>query len=149
MRLRIAGAGEPGINGGSAGDLYLIVDVELNPDFERDRADLHTSLILTYPQAVLGTETEIKTLDGSLEKISIPSGTSHGQVLKVKSKGMPKVNSSSKGDLYVHVFIEIPTKLTEKQSELIKALAEEMKAPISDSEGKAGFAEKLKNLFKG
>ena len=148
MRLRIPGAGEPGINGGSAGDLYLIIDVELNPDFERDRADLHTSLILTYPQAVLGTETEIKTLDGSLEKISVPSGTSHGQVLKVKGKGMPKVNSALnvKGDLYVHVFIEIPTKLTEKQRELIKELAEEMKAPIT--ENKSGFAEKLKNLFK-
>ena len=103
---------------------------------------------MTYPQAVLGTETEIKTLDGSLEKISVPSGTSHGQVLKVKGKGMPKVNSALnvKGDLYVHVFIEIPTKLTEKQRELIKELAEEMKAPIT--ENKSGFAEKLKNLFK-
>ncbi|MBR0316039.1 MAG: molecular chaperone DnaJ [Synergistaceae bacterium] len=147
-RLRIPEAGEPGINGGSAGDLYLIIDVELNSDFERDRADLHTSLLLTYPQAVLGTETEIKTLDGSIEKISVPSGTSHGEVLKIKGKGMPKINSKTKGDLYVHVFIEIPKNLTEKQRELIKALADEMKAPVSDSENKSGFAEKLKNLFK-
>ena len=77
-RLRIPEAGEPGINGGSAGDLYLIIDVELNSDFERDRADLHTSLLLTYPQAVLGTETEIKTLDGSVEKISVPILFIHG-----------------------------------------------------------------------
>ncbi|MBQ6115514.1 MAG: molecular chaperone DnaJ, partial [Synergistaceae bacterium] len=64
MRLRVPGAGEAGINGGPAGDLYLIIDVEINPDFERDGADLHTTLILTYPQAVLGTEAKIKTLDG-------------------------------------------------------------------------------------
>ena len=146
MRIRVPGKGEAGFNGGSSGDLYLIIDVEVNTDFERDGADLHTSLILTYPQAVLGAETEIKTLDGKIEKISIPSGTSHGQVLKIKGKGMPKLNSKTFGDLYAHVFIEIPTKLTDKQRELIQSLADEMKTPVS--ENKSGFAEKLKNLFK-
>ena len=136
------------MNGGSNGDLYLIIDVELNPNFERNGADLHTSLILTYPQAVLGTETQIKTLDGTLEKISVPAGTSHGQILKIKGKGMPKINSALKstGDLYAHVYVEIPTKLTEKQRDLIKQLAEEMKAPVSADE--PGFFDKVKNLFK-
>ncbi|MDY6428901.1 MAG: molecular chaperone DnaJ [Synergistales bacterium] len=142
MRLRIPGAGEAGTNGGPAGDLYLIIDVGLDANFERNGADLHTTLILTYPQAVLGTEAEIKTLDGTLEKISVPAGTSHGQILKVKGKGMPKVNSKSRGDLYAHVFIEIPTKLTDKQRELIKSLADEMKAPVS--ENKSGFTDWLK-----
>ena len=145
-QFRLQGEGEAGINGGPAGDLFLIIDVEIHPDFERNGADLHTSLLLTYPQAVLGAETEIKMLDGKLEKISVPSGTSQGQILKLKGKGMPKLNSKSFGDLYAHVFIEIPTKLTEKQRELIQSLAEEMKTPIS--ENKSGFAEKLKNLFK-
>ncbi len=148
MRLRIPGAGESGVNGGSPGDLYLIIDVEVNPEFERDGADLHTSLLLTYPQAVLGTEAEIKTLDGTVEKITVPAGTSQGQVLKLKDKGMPKVNSARKttGDLYAHVFIEVPTKLTDKQRDLIKQLADEMKAPVS--ENKAGFTDWLKNLIK-
>ena len=143
MRLRISGAGEAGINGGPAGDLYLVIDVGLDANFERNGADLHTTLVLTYPQAVLGTETDIKTLDGKIEKISVPAGTSHGQVLKVKGKGMPKINSKSKGDLYAHVFIEVPTKLTDKQRDLIKKLAEEMEAPVS--ENKTGFTDWLKS----
>ncbi|MBQ7196001.1 MAG: molecular chaperone DnaJ [Synergistaceae bacterium] len=143
MRLRIPDAGEDGINGGPAGDLHLIIDVGLDSNFERSGADLHTSLILTYPQAVLGTEAEIVNLDGTKEKISVPAGTSHGQVLKIKGKGMPKVNSKSTGDLYAHVFIEIPKKLTDKQRELIKLLADEMKAPVS--ENKSGFTDWLKD----
>lgn len=145
MRLRIPGAGEAGSNGGPAGDLYLIIDVGLDKNFERNGADLHTSLILTYPQAVLGCETEIKTLDGRMEKISVPAGTSHGQVLKVKGQGMPKINSKSNGDLYVHAFIEVPTKLTDKQRDLIKALADEMKTPVN--EAKTGFTDWLKDKF--
>jgi len=145
MRLRIPGAGEAGTNGGEAGDLHLIIDVGLDANFERHGSDLHTSLLLTYPQAVLGCETEIKTLDGKTEKISVPAGTSHGQILKVKGMGMPKVNSKSTGDLYAHVFIEIPKKLTDKQRELIKSLADEMKAPVN--ENKTGFTDWLKDKF--
>ena len=145
MRLRIPGAGEAGTNGGETGDLHLIIDVGLDANFERHGSDLHTSLLLTYPQAVLGCETEIKTLDGKTEKISVPAGTSHGQILKVKGMGMPKVNSKSIGDLYAHVFIEIPKKLTDKQRELIKSLADEMKAPVS--ENKAGFTDWIKDKF--
>ena len=146
MRIRVSGAGEAGFNGGPAGDLYLVVDVELNPDFERDGADLHTTLVLTYPQAVLGTEAKIKTLDGTEEIITVPSGTQHGQVLKVKGRGMPRVNSKAVGDLYVHVYIEIPKKLTDKQRELIKSLADEMKAPISDED--SGILGKFKRWFQ-
>ena len=142
-RIEIPKAGEAGINGGPAGDLYLIIDVEVHPDFERDGADLHTRLILTYPQAVLGTEAKIKTLDGTEELLSVPSGTQHGQILKVKGKGMPRLNSKAVGDLYVHVFIEIPKKLTDKQRELIKSLADEMKAPVSEEDSG------LKGWFKG
>ena len=148
MRLRVPGAGEAGINGGPAGDLYLIIDVEIHPDFERDGADLHTSLILTYPQAVLGTEAKVKILDGSEESLIVPAGTQHGQTLKLKGKGMPRVNSPLKvtGDLYVHVYIEIPKKLTEKQRELIKSLADEMKAPISGED--SSILGKFKRWFQ-
>ena len=148
MRLRIPGAGEDGHNGGDPGDLYLVVDVAPDKNFEREGQDLHTRLFITYPQAVLGSELEIKTLDGEKAKISVPAGTSHGQVLKVKGKGMPKLNNrlNSNGDLYAHVFIDVPTKLTDKQKDLIKQLAEEMKAPVGD--GEPGFFDRVKNLFK-
>lgn len=145
MRLRIPHAGEDGINDGPSGDLYLMIDVEKHPDFERDGPDLHKNLLLTYPQAVLGTTAKINTLDGSVTEINIPSGTYQGQVFKVKGKGMPKINSlNAKGDLYAHVFVEIPKQLTEKQRELIKALADEMKTPVNSEQG---FFEKVKNLF--
>ena len=144
--IKIPDAGEAGINGGPAGDLKLIIDVEIHPDFERDGADLHTTLILTYPQAVLGTEAKIKTLDGSEEIISVPSGTQHGQVLKVKGKGMPRIRSKGVGDLYIHVYIEIPKKLTDKQRELIKSLADEMKAPVSNDD--SSIFGKFKKWFQ-
>ena len=145
MRLRIPHAGGDGINDGPSGDLYLMIDVEKHPDFERDGPDLHTNLILTYPQAVLGTTAKINTLDGSVTEINIPAGTYQGQVFKVKGKGMPKINSlNAKGDLYAHVYIEIPKQLTEKQRELIKALADEMKTPVNSEQG---FFDKVKNLF--
>ncbi len=148
MRLVIHGAGEDGINGGDSGDLYLVIDVELDPNFERDGADLHTTLLITYPQAVLGTEAEIKTLDGKTEKLTIPAGTQHGEVLKVRGKGMPKMNSPLNlwGDLYVHVYIDIPKEITDKQREIIKSLADEMKAPVNDDN--SGFLGKVRSLFK-
>ena len=148
MRLRIPNAGNAGINGGPAGDLYLVIDVEVNPEFERDGADLHTTLILTYPQAVLGTEAKIKLLDGTTESLNVPAGTQHGQVLKLKGRGMPKLNSALNltGDLYVHVYIEIPKKLTDKQKELVKALAEEMKTPVSEND--EGILGKFRKWFQ-
>lgn len=147
-RLVIHGAGEDGINGGPSGDLYLVIDVELDRNFERDGADLHTTLLITYPQAVLGTDTEIKTLDGTIEKLTIPAGTQHGEVIKLRGKGMPKLNSplNMSGDLYVHVYIDIPKELTDKQRELIKSLADEMKAPVNEEN--SGLLGKFRSLFK-
>ena len=146
-KLRVPGSGEAGKNGGSPGDLYLITDVKPNENFERDGADLHTRLILTYPQAVLGTETEILNLDNSKEKISVSAGTSQGDVLKIKGCGMPRLNNpKNRGDLYAHVFIDVPKKLTDKQKELIEKLAAEMKTPVNVNE--TGVFDKFKNLFK-
>lgn len=145
-RLRITGAGEAGVNGGPQGDLFLLIDVEPNKAFDRDGADLHTRLLLTYPQAVLGAEVEIATLIDGVEKIEVPAGTSHGQVLKVRGKGMPRLRGPrGRGDLYAHVLVDIPTKLTDRQRELIAELAEEMKTPVGS--GETGFFEKFKKLF--
>ena len=145
-RLRIPGAGEAGVNGGPSGDLYLVTDVAPDERFERDGADLHTRLVLTYPQAVLGTEAEVETLTGEKEKVSVPAGTPHGHVLKVRGKGMPRLGRArSRGDLYAHVLIDIPTKLTDRQKELITDLAGEMKAPVGV--GEPGFFDRVKKLF--
>ena len=146
-RLRITGAGEAGVNGGPQGDLYLLIDVKPDKAFERDGADLHTRLLLTYPQAVLGAEVEVSTLIDGVEKIGVPAGTSHGQVLKVRGKGMPRLRGPrGRGDLYVHVFIDIPSRLTDRQKELITELAGEMKTPVGS--GEPGLFEKFKKLFE-
>ena len=145
-RLRITGEGESGLNGGPHGDLFLVIDVEKHKDFEREGGDLHSRLTLTYPQAVLGTSLEIPTLIDGNEKIDVPAGTAHGRVLKVKGKGMPRLRGPrGRGDLYIHVFIDIPKNLTDKQKELILELAKEMNTPTGT--GEEGFFDKFKKLF--
>ncbi len=152
-RLRIAGQGDEGINGGENGNLYLVVNVlpDETGNFERDGDNLHTRLILTYPQAVLGAEVEIKNLLGDTEKITVPAGTSQGEILKLRGQGMPKLgNEKVKGDLFAHVFIEVPKTLTDKQRDLIKNLAEEMKTPVNENDNNAGGVfENIKNFFTG
>jgi molecular chaperone DnaJ len=95
---------------------------------------------------VLGTSLEIPTLIDGKEKIDVPAGTAHGRVLKVRGKGMPRLRGPrGRGDLYIHVFIEVPTKLTDKQKGLILELAKEMKVPVGTGEG--GIIDKFKKLF--
>ena len=145
-RLRITGEGEGGLNGGPHGDLFLVLEVERHDDFERDGGDLHSRLVLTYPQAVLGTSMEIQTLIDGKEKIDVPAGTAHGRVLKIKGKGMPRLRGArGRGDLYIHVFIDVPSKLTDKQKGLILELAKEMKVPVGA--GEEGIFDKFKKLF--
>jgi molecular chaperone DnaJ len=145
-RLRITGEGEGGLNGGPHGDLFLVLEVERHDDFERDGGDLHSRLVLTYPQAVLGTSMEIETLIDGKEKIDVPAGTAHGRVLKIKGKGMPRLRGArGRGDLYIHVFIDVPSKLTDKQKGLILELAKEMKVPVGT--GEEGIVDKFKKLI--
>ena len=145
-RLRITGEGEGGLNGGSRGDLFLVMEVEQHKDFERGGGDLHSRLILTYPQAVLGTSMEVQTLIDGKEKIDIPAGTVHGRVFKIKGKGMPRLRGArGRGDLYVRVSIDVPSKLTDKQKELILELAKEMQVPVGT--GEEGIFNKFKKLF--
>jgi molecular chaperone DnaJ len=145
-RLRITGEGESGANGGPQGDLFLALNVETDKNFERDGSNLHTRLVLTYPQAALGAKVEIQTLVDGKEMIDVPSGTAQGRVLKVKGKGMPRLRGPrGRGDLFVHIFIDVPTKLTDKQKALISELAAEMKVPVNT--GEEGFFDKFKKLF--
>jgi molecular chaperone DnaJ len=148
-RLRISGEGEGGMNGGPPGDLFLVLDVERHRDFERDGGDLHSRLLLSWPQAVLGTSVDIPTLIDGEEKIEVPAGTTHGQVLKVRGRGMPRLRGPrGRGDLYVHVFIDVPSKLSDRQKALIVELAQEMKVPVPVAASEEGsIFDKFKKLF--
>lgn len=122
-QLRLVGEGGPGLNGGPPGDLYVVLHVEPHEFFERDGDRLLCQVPISFPQAALGAEIEIPTLDGP-EVLKIPRGTQTGDVLRMRGQGMPNVRSGRKGDLQVHVFVKTPTNLDERQEELLKELGQ-------------------------
>lgn len=125
QKIRITGEGEAGYRGSSAGDLYLIVRVQPHKEFERDGFNLHKELPISFTQATLGAKIIFKTLDGDIE-LKIPNGTQSGTVFKVKDKGVPHINNSHhRGDLLVTARVVIPNKVSKKEKELLKQLAEE------------------------
>ncbi len=138
-RLRVNGGGEAGINGGPPGDLFVHIEVEPDPLFIRDGNDLHTQTVISFPQAVLGCQVEIPSLDGT-EKKELPAGTRPGDTFRLKGKGMPRLRGGGRGDLIVHVDVDIPRNLTEKARHLVEELAEEMGTPVQPP----GFLDRLK-----
>jgi len=118
-RIRLSGEGEAGINGGPPGDLYVVVNLKPHAVFQRQNNDLHCDMPIGFATAALGGEIEIPTLDGHA-KLKIPPETQTGQVFRLKGKGIKGVRSASHGDLYCHVAIETPIKLTARQRELLR-----------------------------
>ena len=123
-QVRVSGEGEVGENGGPAGDLYVVVNLKEHAIFEREGADLHCNMPITFPQAVLGTEIDAPTLTGKV-KIRIPAGTEGGRVFRLRGHGVPDVRTQQTGDLYVKVNIAVPKKLSEAQKEALQKFATE------------------------
>jgi len=121
-QVRVGGEGEAGAQGAASGDLYIVVALNKHPIFERDGKDLHCTLPITFPQATLGAEMEVPTLSGRL-KMKIPAGTEEGRVLRLRGYGVPDLRLGGTGDLYVHVHISVPRKLSKKQEELLREFA--------------------------
>ncbi len=145
-RLRIAGEGEPGINGGPPGDLYIVLDVKDHPFFERRNADLYCTIPIHFAQAALGAEVSVPTLNGE-EKLKIPEGTQTGSIFRLKGKGLPEPHGGGKGDLYVHVSVVTPSKLTREQRRLFEQLAGTLHADNRPAERNSSFFEKVKDIF--
>lgn len=144
MRLRVAGEGEAGIGGGPAGDLYVVIHVRPHSLFSRDGSDLECEVPISFVQAALGTEIQVPTLEGKVD-MRIPEGTQPGKVMRLRGKGLPSLRSGELGDLYVRIFVEVPTKLSEEQRRLLERFAElsgEDVSPVTK-----GFLEKLRDLF--
>ena len=123
MRMRYAGQGEPGFYGGPAGDLYVVLHVKEHAFFQRDGHHLHCAIPVSFSQAALGAEIEIPTLEGT-HKLKVPEGTQSGTVFKIRGKGIPVLNGHGKGDLMVEVKVQVPTKLTKRQRELLAELGQ-------------------------
>jgi molecular chaperone DnaJ len=148
MRIRSAGNGEPGTNGGPPGDLYIEIRVKQHEIFERDGDDLHCSVPVGVVTAALGGNIEVPTLGGKAE-IELPEGTQHGKTFRLRGKGIKGMRSSYPGDLYCHVAVETPIKLTEHQRKLLKELDESLrKGGDRHSPNAMSWTDRVKNLFK-
>ncbi|MES3001987.1 MAG: molecular chaperone DnaJ [Pseudomonadota bacterium] len=147
MRIRSAGNGEPGTNGGPPGDLYIEIRLKKHDIFEREGDDLHCVVPISFTRAALGGEIEVPTLAGKAA-IDIPEGTQAGKQFRLRGKGIKGVRSSYPGDLYCHVAVETPVKLTEHQRKLLKELDESLKkGGAKHSPSEEGWADKLKGFF--
>lgn len=120
-RIRVSGEGERGEGGGPPGDLYVFIDVRQHPAFERDGVDVHAAVELSVAQAALGAKIEVQTLYGS-EKVKIEPGTQPDQTIRLRHKGVPRLNNGGHGDHVLHVRVKIPTQLTREQRELFEKL---------------------------
>lgn len=140
--IRLSGKGEAGINGGTYGDLYLHITVESDKNFIRNGNDVHSEQKIHLLQGVLGDEINVKTIYGNV-KLKIPAGTQSGKVFKLKSYGMPRLNTDQKGDHYLKIVLDIPLKLSKKEKELYIELAKESKINLKHS-GKDGLLGRFK-----
>lgn len=143
QQLRVPGQGEAGINGGPNGDLYIVFRVGEHKYFERDGDDIYYELKLTFPQAALGDEIEVPTIHGNV-KLKIPAGTQSGAQFRLKDKGVKNVRGNHYGHQYVIVKVLTPTKLTEKQKELLREFAA-ISGDIPEEQSSSLF----KKFFKG
>ncbi len=148
MRIRSVGNGEPGVNGGPPGDLYIEIRIKAHDIFERDGDDLHCSVPVAMTTAALGGTIEVPTLGGKAE-IDLPEGTQHGKTFRLRGKGIKGVRSAYPGDLYCHVNVETPVKLTDAQRKLLRELDESFRsAGDKHSPNAKSWTDRVKDLFK-
>ncbi|WP_420977104.1 molecular chaperone DnaJ [Bacillus vallismortis] len=146
QQLRLSGQGEPGVNGGPAGDLFVVFHVRAHEFFERDGDDIYCEMPLTFAQAALGDEVEVPTLHGKV-KLKIPAGTQTGTKFRLRGKGVQNVRGYGQGDQHIVVRVVTPTNLTDKQKDIIREFAE-VSGNLPD-EQEMSFFDKVKRAFKG
>jgi len=144
MRIRYQGEGDAGRYSGPSGDLYVVVSVAPHPFLEREGNNLHYVLPISFPQATLGTELMIPTLEGET-KLKIPEGTQSGTEFRLRNKGVPFLNDHGRGDLVVQVVAQVPRKLTKPQKELVRELAETL--TVENTPSSRSFFGKMKDIF--
>jgi len=130
-RIRLKGKGEPGRGGGPAGDLYVRVQVDASPLYERRGSDLVLEVPVTYPEATLGATVQIPTPDGPVA-LKVPSGSESGKLLRVKGRGAPKLNGGGKGDLLARLVVTVPKKLSKTEKQALEAYGEVLREQPRD-----------------
>jgi molecular chaperone DnaJ len=142
--LRYSERGDAGHHGGPAGDLYVVLGVAEHEFFEREGNDLYCAVPLSITQAALGTEVLIPTPYGE-HTLKVPEGTQTGTRFRIKGKGVPVLHRSTKGDLFVEVQVQVPSKLTKQQRQLLEQLDELTK--VENKPHKGGLLDKVKDMF--
>lgn len=149
QRIRMAGKGEPGQNGGLPGDLYIEIRVRPSEIFERDGDDLHMDLPVSFVTAALGGEVVVPTLDGE-SRITVPEGTQSGKTFRMRGKGIKNVRTGDPGDLYLHVTVETPVNLSSKQKQMLRDFDASLKEGGDKHSPKAkSFFDHVKSFFSG
>ena len=147
QRIRLSGKGEPGMNGGPTGDLYVEIHLKQHEVFQRDGDDLHCEIPVGFSTAALGGEVEVPTLNGKAS-LDIAEGTQSGKTFRLRGKGIKGVRSSYPGDLYCHVIVETPVRLTDKQKKLLREFDGLLKAGgQKHSPQEKSFVERMKGFF--
>jgi chaperone protein DnaJ len=146
-RIRLAGEGEAGLRGGSAGDLYIFLSLTPHEFFQRDGADLHCRVPISMVTAAIGGEFEVPAIDGSQARVKVPAGTQAGRRFRLSGKGMPVLRAKQTGDMYVQVAVETPQNLTKRQRELL-AEFEKLSSDQTQPES-AGFFSRVKDFLDG
>ncbi len=145
-RIRLAGEGEAGLRGGPSGDLYIFIEVEQHPIFERDGQNLYCRIPVSITTAALGGEIEAPTLDGGRTRVKVPAGVQSGKQLRLRSKGMPALRGTGAGDLYIELAVETPVNLSQRQKELLREF--EGEARDNHPEGQ-DFFSRVKSFWEG
>lgn len=145
QRLKLSLQGDAGVNGGPAGDLYVLIHIQEHEFFKRDEYDVHCEVPISFSQAALGTEIEVPTLGGRVS-MKIPEGTQAGQKMKLRNKGITKLGGYGFGDQIITIHVETPTKLSKEQRELFARLSE-LEQPGSNPMSK-GFFDRVRELFQ-
>jgi molecular chaperone DnaJ len=144
-KLRVSGEGDAGVKGGPAGDLYVVLRVKEHDFFERREHDLYCHIPISFPQAALGAEINVPTLDGDEAQVSVPAGTQTGSAFRIKGRGISKRGGSARGDLYVSVNVVVPAKLTKEQKELLAKFAGTL--PHDNRPIQKKLLERVKEIF--
>ncbi|MBP9742633.1 MAG: molecular chaperone DnaJ [Burkholderiales bacterium] len=147
--LRLTGEGSAGLHGGNSGDLYVHIRIKPHKFFTRQGKDLHCEFTIGFIAATLGGEVDVPTLDGKSVKLKIPEGTQTNSVLRIREKGIKSLRGLGYGDLYCHITVETPVKLTDKQKQLLRQFEEDIGGEHSAKHNpkSKSFMDKLKDMF--
>ena len=146
MQLTVRGKGNAGPRNGVNGDLLVLIEEEAHPDFERDESTLIYNLFITIPEAIMGTQAEVPTVDGKV-RVKIAPGTQSGKVLRLRGKGLPILNGYGSGDMLVNVNVWVPKKVSKKEEELLQQLAESENFKPNPTQEEKSFFSKIKDYF--